>query len=207
MDIILKYFPDLTEQQKARFEKLYPFYRHWNSLINLISRNDIENLYERHVLYSLSIAKAINFQPLQTVLDVGTGGGFPGIPLAILFPQTKFLLVDSIGKKIKVVKELIHVLELKNVIAVQSRVEDLTNKYDVIISRAVATLPKFANLVKDKLSNSGTYTSNGLYYFKGGDISNEIKAFKNTTIYHLTDFFKEPFFETKLIIFIPPGRL
>lgn len=206
MDIILKYFPALTEIQKARINKLEPFYRHWNQQINLISRNDLDNLYEHHVLHSLAISKAIYFKPGQTVLDVGTGGGFPGIPLAILFPQVKFHLVDSIGKKIKVVRTLIQELELDNVFAEQIRAEELKKKYDVIVSRAVASLPDFVKLVKGKLKKSESGT-NGIYYLKGGDVSGEIKNFKSAVLFDIADFFHESFFETKLIIHLPSQNL
>lgn len=202
MDIILKYFPELTEIQKVRFRKLEPFYKHWNQQINLISRNDLENLYERHVLHSLAISKVINFQPGQTVLDVGTGGGFPGIPLAILFPQVKFHLVDSIGKKINVVRTLIQELELDNVFAEQIRAEELKKTYDVIVSRAVTSLPDFVELVKGKSKKSESGT-NGIYYLKGGDVSCEIESFESVEVFHIADYFHEPFFETKLIVHIP----
>jgi 16S rRNA (guanine527-N7)-methyltransferase len=206
MDIILKYFPELTEIQKVRIEKLEPFYKHWNQQINLISRNDLPNLYERHVLHSLAIAQVVNIQPGQTVLDVGTGGGFPGIPLAIFFPQVNFHLVDSIGKKIKVVRALINELELKNVFAEQIRAEEVKQKFDIIVSRAVSSLPDFTELVKTKLKKSKS-VANGIYYLKGGDVSGEIENFKNAVIYDIADFFHEPFFETKLIIHIPSHSL
>lgn len=202
MDIILKYFPELTEIQKVRIRKLEPFYRHWNQQINLISRNDLENLYERHVLHSLAISKVVNFQPGQTVLDVGTGGGFPGIPLAILFPQVNFHLVDSIGKKIKVVRELIQELGLDNAFAEQIRAEDLKKKFDIIVSRAVTSLPVFVELVKGKLKKTES-GANGIYYLKGGDVSAEIENFKSAVVFDIADFFHEPFFETKLIIHLP----
>jgi 16S rRNA (guanine527-N7)-methyltransferase len=203
MNIILKYFPALSEKQYSRFKKLEPFYTEWNQHINLISRNDLENLYERHVLHSLAIGKLINFAPKQSVLDVGTGGGFPGIPLAILFPQTKFHLVDSIGKKIKVVRTLVQELELDNVCAEQIRAENLNRKFDVIVSRAVTSLPEFTEMVKGKLKKSADFNGNGIYYLKGGDISKEIKQFKNALVCNVADFFHEPFFETKLIIHLP----
>lgn len=205
MDIILKYFPALTVIQKARFKKLEPFFRHWNQQINLISRNDLENLYERHVLHSLAISKVINFQPGQTVLDVGTGGGFPGIPLAILFPQVNFHLVDSIGKKIKVVRALIEELEMDNAFAEQIRAEKVKKKFDIIVSRAVASLPDFVELVKEKLKKSESRT-NGIYYLKGGDVSGEIETFKSAVVFDIADFFHEPFFETKLIIHLPSQK-
>lgn len=207
MDILLKYFPGLTELQISQFQKLEPFYREWNKNINLISRNDLDNLYERHVLHSLAIAKVINLQPDQVVLDVGTGGGFPGIPLAIFFPDTKFHLVDSIGKKIKVVNALIEELNLKNVLAEQARAENLHGKYDVIVSRAVTTLPSFVNLIDGKIIKNRDRKSNGIYYLKGGDVSAEIDPFKHVVIYDVADFFREPYFETKLIIHIPADSI
>jgi 16S rRNA (guanine527-N7)-methyltransferase len=206
MDIILKYFPELSEIQKVQIGKLEPFYKVWNQQINLISRNDLGNLYERHVLHSLAISKVINFQPGQTVLDVGTGGGFPGIPLAILFPQVSFHLVDSIGKKIKVVRALVQELGLDNTFAEQIRAEELKKKYDVIVSRAVTSLPVFAELVKRKLKKSQSKTE-GIYYLKGGDISGEIESFENIEVFHIANFFHEPFFETKLIIHLPSSSL
>ncbi len=207
MDILLKYFPRLSESQLSRFRKLEPFYREWNKQINLISRNDLDNLYERHVLHSLAIAKVITLQPAQHVLDVGTGGGFPGIPLAIFFPEVKFHLVDSIGKKIKVVNALIQELGLKNVTAEQKRAESLSNKFDVIVSRAVTTLPAFVNLTGNLILKSRLFRNNGIYYLKGGDVSEEIDHFKNIVIYNVADFFREPFFETKLVIHIPADSL
>lgn len=207
MDILLKYFPQLSESQLSRFHKLDPFYREWNKQINLISRNDLDNLYERHVLHSLSISKVITLQPEQSVLDVGTGGGFPGIPLAIFFPEVNFHLVDSIGKKIKVVNALIQELSLKNVTAEQKRAESLSNKYDVIVSRAVTTLPAFVNLTGNKILKSRQFKNNGIYYLKGGDVSEEIDPFKHVVIYDVADFFSEPFFETKLVIHIPADSL
>jgi 16S rRNA (guanine527-N7)-methyltransferase len=204
MEIILKYFPDLTENQILQFKKLDPFYRHWNQQINLISRNDLENIYERHVLHSLAIAKVLNPGTPVSILDVGTGGGFPGIPLAIAFPGVRFHLVDSIGKKIRVVRTLIDELELRNVSAEQTRVESMNKRFDMIVSRAVTNMKEFIPLIKNRLNPSkGLRSQNGIYYLKGGDVSNEMSTFKKYDIYKLSDFFQEPFFESKLLIHIP----
>lgn len=204
MEIILKYFPDLTENQILQFEKLEPFYRHWNQQINLISRNDLENLYERHVLHSLAIAKVLNVKASARILDVGTGGGFPGIPLAIILPDIKFHLVDSIGKKIRVVNTLIDELELRNTSAEQVRVENMNKSFDIIVSRAVTNLQEFARLVKNRLNPSREISSqNGIYYLKGGDVSSEMSAFKKSTIHKISNFFQEPYFESKILIHIP----
>lgn len=207
MDLILKYFPGLSEIQKTRFEKLEPFYRYWNQQINLVSRKDLENLYERHILHSLAIARVLKIQPYQTVLDVGTGGGFPGIPLAIFFPETKFHLVDSIGKKINVVSTLIREINLDNVCAEQIRVENLKQQYDIIVSRAVTSLPEFVKLAKGKIYKSKENSVNGIYYLKGGNIAQEINIFKEAKVYNLASIFNEPYFETKLLIFIPSRYL
>ncbi len=187
----------LSEQQQKQFDALESLYREWNEKINVISRKDIDNFYERHVLHSLSIALFTSFKAGARVLDVGTGGGFPGIPLAILFPQTKFHLIDSIGKKIRVVKEVASALGLHNVTAEQVRAENVIGRYDYIVSRAVTTLPEFYAWVKDKTNN--------IFYIKGGDVSSEIAALPKeikTTIYPISDYFKEEFFETKKVIHI-----
>lgn len=202
MEIILKYFNNLSEIQKERLESLFDIYSFWNSKVNLISRNDIENLYERHVLYSLLIAKVYQFKNEQTILDVGTGGGFPGIPLSILFPDSKFYLIDSINKKIKVVKELIKELNLKNVTAEQIRVEELKNKYNFIVSRAVTNFPDFINLTINRIISDKGQES-GIFYLKGGEFQDEIKGFrKNINIYNASNWFEEEFFETKKLIFL-----
>ena len=204
MDIILKYFPELSEIQKGQFKQLFPLYADWNSKINLISRKDFDHLYERHVLHSLSLAKIIQFKKGTTVMDAGTGGGFPGIPLAILFPDVKFHLVDSTGKKIKVVSEVTKVLELSNVIAERARVEEISGKYDFIISRAVTSLPAFTSWVYKLVSkHNQNNIPNGILYIKGGDIKDELEQLNHRTkIYPVKQYFEEPFFETKKVIHI-----
>lgn len=205
MDIILKYFPDLTDTQKEQFAKLFDLYSEWNEKINVISRKDIEELYERHVLHSLGIAKVISFAPGTKILDIGTGGGFPGIPLAILFPDVSFHLVDSIGKKIRVVGEVAKSLGLKNVKAEHARAETIHDKYDFVVSRAVTRLNNFCPWVKGKfLSESKNKLANGILYLKGGDLQEEIdEVNKQVVMYSLTDFFTEDFFETKYVLHIP----
>jgi 16S rRNA (guanine527-N7)-methyltransferase len=202
MDIIRKYFPDLTDQQQGHFALLGSLYEDWNSKINVISRKDIEQLYERHILHSLAIAKVIRFKPGTTVLDVGTGGGFPGIPLAIFFPETTFMLVDSIAKKIKVVNEVALALELQNVKAEHQRVEDVKEKFDFVVSRAVTAFPRFVEMVRTKVaSQNNNDLSNGILYLKGGDFEEEISPFrKQIKVYDLQNFFQEEFFETKRLI-------
>jgi 16S rRNA (guanine527-N7)-methyltransferase len=204
IDLLLKYFPDLTENQKKQFSKLKDLYKEWNSQINVISRKDIDELYSRHVLHSLGIAKVIQFKAGTSIMDVGTGGGFPGIPLAILFPDCNFYLVDTIGKKIKVVNAVAENLELKNVEGVQKRAEKVKYEFDFIISRAVTYLPKFNNWVKGKFSNkSFNDLPNGLLYLKGGDLTEEIKkAGKPHQSFELNKYFSEDFFETKKVIYI-----
>lgn len=205
MEIITKYFTGLSDRQLDQFGRLGSLYEEWNSKINVISRKDIEQLYERHILHSLAIAKIIQFKPGTTVLDVGTGGGFPGIPLAILFPETSFKLIDSIGKKIKVVTEVASALELENVDAEHIRVEDLKQKYDFVVSRAVTAFPRFVAMVRTKVANqSNNDLSNGILYLKGGDFEEEISPFgQSLTVYNLQDFFSEDFFETKRLIHLP----
>lgn len=202
MDIIRKYFTDLTDQQLSNFDRLGPLYEEWNSKINVISRKDIEQLYERHVLHSLTIAKIILFKPGTTVLDVGTGGGFPGIPLAILFPEVSFLLIDSIAKKIKVVTEVASALNLPNVKAEHQRVEDVKQKFDFVVSRAVTAFPRFVEMVQTKVSSQSKNTlPNGILYLKGGDFEDEISPFgKQIKVYDLQNYFQEEFFETKRLI-------
>jgi len=203
-NILLKYFPNITPQQQQQFEQLPELYNFWNNQINVISRKDIDQLYERHVLHSLGIAKVMQFLPGENVLDVGTGGGFPGIPLAILFPETQFFLVDSIGKKIKVVKEVASALGLQNVKAEHLRAEQVNEKFDFVVSRAVTRLKEFYPWVKGKFSNQSKNTlANGILYLKGGDLQEEI-AESGLTVqqFHLKDYFSEEFFETKQVIYV-----
>jgi 16S rRNA (guanine527-N7)-methyltransferase len=202
MEIILKYFPALNNIQQKQFESLLPLYAEWNSKINVISRKDIDQLYERHVLHSLSIAKIIDFKKGTQILDVGTGGGFPGIPLAIMFPEANFHLVDSIGKKIKVVDEVAAEIGLKNLSSEHSRAENVKGKFDFIVSRAVTRLPDFHQWVSGKVKpKSKNSLPNGILYLKGGDFSDEIKQIKTTSkVYELSEFFSEAFFETKKLI-------
>jgi 16S rRNA (guanine527-N7)-methyltransferase len=201
-DIIKKYFTDLTDQQLDHFGRLGPLYEEWNSKINVISRKDIEQLYERHVLHSLAIAKIIRFQPGTTILDVGTGGGFPGIPLAILFPEVSFLLVDSIAKKIKVVNEVAQALGLQNVQAEHRRVEEVNKRFDFVVSRAVTAFPRFVDMVSAKVAKeSHNDLTNGILYLKGGDFEEEVSPFgQRVKVYDLKDYFEEEFFETKRLI-------
>jgi 16S rRNA (guanine527-N7)-methyltransferase len=203
-DILIKYFPEITPRQHAQFALLQELYTLWNSQINVISRKDIDLLYERHVLHSLGIAKVMTFLPGENVLDVGTGGGFPGIPLAILFPETRFHLVDSIGKKIKVVNEVAAALELKNVRATHARAEEIKEQFDFVVSRAVTQLKDFYPWVKGKFSKqSNNKLPNGILYLKGGDLTQEIAdAGLAVQQYHLKDYFEEEFFETKQVIYV-----
>lgn len=203
-DFLLKYFPDLTAHQQDQFHQLQQLYSFWNEQINVISRKDIDLLYERHVLHSLGIAKVISFLPGENVLDVGTGGGFPGIPLAILFPETKFHLVDSIGKKIKVVKEISQTLGLQNLEATHARAEDIDGKFDFVVSRAVTQLKDFYPWVKDKFNKqSKNQLKNGILYLKGGDLTQEIaESGLKVKQFNLSDFFEEEFFETKKVIYV-----
>ena len=204
MDEILKYFPDLSEKQIEAFLKLKGLYFEWNEKINVISRKDIDELYVKHVLHSLAIAKVMKFKDGSEVLDVGTGGGFPGIPLAILFPEVNFHLVDSIQKKILVVSEVANALELKNVKAETQRVEKLKSKYDFIVSRAVTQMPKFVGWVRGKIKKENINPlPNGILYLKGGDLSEELKDFKTAEIYPISEFFSEDFFETKKVVYLP----
>ena len=203
MEIILKYFPNLSEIQKEQFSKLQGLYEQWNVHINLISRKDIENLYLKHVLHSLSIAKVIDFADGTKILDVGTGGGFPGIPLAILFPNVEFLLVDSIGKKIKVVKEIADKIGIKNLKAEHKRAEQVMGKFDFVVSRAVTKMKVFQQWVRKKISSKRkNILNNGILYLKGGDLSYELKGIKNANIYEISKYFEEDFFETKKIVYI-----
>ncbi len=202
MDIITKYFTGLSSQQLEQFGRLGALYSEWNAKINVISRKDIEQLYERHVLHSLAIAKVIQFVPGTTILDVGTGGGFPGIPLAIMFPETSFMPIDSIGKKIKVVSEVASALGLQNVNARHIRVEEVKQKFDFVISRAVTAFPRFVALVRNRISDQNKNTlANGILYLKGGDFEEETAQFeKLIEVYALQNFFQEDFFETKKLI-------
>ncbi|MCK5730287.1 MAG: 16S rRNA (guanine(527)-N(7))-methyltransferase RsmG [Draconibacterium sp.] len=205
MQIIQQYFPDLSPKQIELFKQLQPLYAEWNAQINVISRKDFSEFYERHVLHSLSIAKFIRFTPGSKVLDVGTGGGFPGIPLAILFPKVQFHLVDSIGKKIKVVNEISNSLRLMNVKAEQVRAEQLKDKYDFVVSRAVTRLPEFIKWIQKNISKKHKNAlPNGILYLKGGDLTEEITLFKNSIfIQNLSEYFDEEFFETKKIVHLP----
>jgi 16S rRNA (guanine527-N7)-methyltransferase len=203
-DIIFQYFPDLTPYQKQQYEQLPALYNYWNSQINVISRKDIDLLPERHVLHSLGIAKVIQFLPGEQVLDVGTGGGFPGIPLAILFPETQFFLADSIGKKIKVVNEVAKAIGLRNVKADHIRAEQVPGKFDFVVSRAVTQLKDFYPWVKNKFnSQSKNKLPNGILYLKGGDLQQEIVESKlSVQQFYLKDYFSEEFFETKQVIYV-----
>lgn len=205
MDIILKYFPNLTERQRQQFAALLPLYEEWNAQINVISRKDMEHFYEHHVLHSLAIAKVMPFAPMTEVLDVGTGGGFPGVPLAILFPDARFTLIDSIGKKIKVVSDVISRLDLSNTKAMQIRAEELDGEYDFVVSRAVTTLGEFVPWVKNKISKSQYNTlHNGILYLKGGDLKNELFPFRHKVqTWDISQWFSEEFFETKKVIYLP----
>lgn len=203
--LIKKYFPEITEEQEAQFDQLLPLYNEWNEKINVVSRKDIENLMLHHVLHSLAIAKFLPFRPGTEVLDVGTGGGFPGIPLAILFPETQFLLVDSIGKKIKVVEGVAEALGLSNVQAKHMRAEDVDQDFEFIISRAVTRLTPFYFWVKNKISPNHFHTQrNGLLLLKGGELTEEIAELgKKAKVTDLTSYFKEDFFETKKLVYVP----
>ncbi|TCO07655.1 16S rRNA (guanine(527)-N(7))-methyltransferase RsmG [Natronoflexus pectinivorans] len=199
---VYQYFSILTDAQKEKFDQLKSLYDDWNSKINVISRKDMDEFYEHHVLHSLAIAKFISFSPGSQIIDIGTGGGFPGIPLSIMFPDCKFVLVDSIGKKIKVVNEVIKSLGLINAEGLQSRSEQHSGKYDFIVSRAVTTLPDFVKLTKHLISqNQKNAISNGILYLKGGEIHSEVKPFgKRASVINLNQYFKESFFETKKLV-------
>ncbi|QLG44347.1 16S rRNA (guanine(527)-N(7))-methyltransferase RsmG [Costertonia aggregata] len=204
VDLIFKYFPDLTEIQKEQFQQLEELYKDWNLKINVVSRKDIDELYLRHVLHSLGIAKIQQFKPNTSVLDVGTGGGFPGVPLAILFPRTQFTLVDSIGKKIKVVTEVVEGLGLTNVIAINGRVETVEQQFDFIVSRAVAVMPTFVRWIKGKIKKESIHERrNGILYLKGGDLTEELADYSTVQTFDLTDYFEESFFETKKVVYLP----
>lgn len=204
LDLIKKYFPDLTELQLERFHKLQELYKDWNKKINVVSRKDIDELYLRHVLHSLGIGKVQEFQEDANILDVGTGGGFPGIPLAILFPKTRFHLVDSIGKKIKVVEEVVAGLNLDNVRTTQSRVEQIEGEYDFIVSRAVAAMPTFVHWTKGKIAKISRHElKNGIFYLKGGDLTEELKDYPKARLFDLSEIFEEDFFQTKKVVHLP----
>ncbi len=204
MEEILKQFPDLSENQILQFQKLQGLYEDWNAKINVISRKDIDELYTRHVLHSLGIAKIIEFRPGSKIMDVGTGGGFPGIPLAILFPEVDFYLIDVIAKKIKVVNEVAAGLGLKNVKAEQKRAELVKQEFDFIVSRAVTNMPDFVKWVDDKVAKKQNHElANGILYLKGGDLTEELKDFPKATQYNLSDFFSDEFFETKKVVHLP----
>ena len=204
MEIILKYFPDLTEEQRRQFAALYDLYIDWNAKINVISRKDIENLYEHHVLHSLGIAKIINFRPGTSIMDLGTGGGFPGIPLAILFPEVKFHLVDSIGKKVRVATEVANAIGLKNVTFRHARAEEEKQLFDFVVSRAVMPLGDLIKIIKKNISpRQQNALPNGLICLKGGELENEEMPFKNkTTLHSLSEDFEEEFFQTKKVVYV-----
>ncbi|MSP85139.1 MAG: 16S rRNA (guanine(527)-N(7))-methyltransferase RsmG [Flavobacteriaceae bacterium] len=204
MEFILKYFPDLTEVQINQFQQLEALYQDWNSKINLISRKDIDELYIKHVLHSLAIGKIQKFEPGTYVLDVGTGGGFPGIPLAILFPETRFYLIDVILKKINVVKAVVEVLGLKNVKAEQMLAKNVKGDFDFIVSRAVTNMPDFVSWIKDKIKKQQKHElKNGVLYLKGGDLTEELVAFPIAREFNIADFFEGEFFTTKKVVHLP----
>jgi 16S rRNA (guanine527-N7)-methyltransferase len=203
-DSILRYFPLLSEDQRAKLSKLKVIYDRWNNKINVISRKDMDNFFVHHVLHSLSIAKVINFLPGTRILDVGTGGGFPGIPLAIIFPDSEFTLLDSIEKKIKVVKAVSDELGLKNIIPERKRIEEEFEKFHFVVSRAVTRFPEFVNLTAKNISRSGNNSlDNGILYLKGGDLSDELALYKNKLkVWDIKNFFDESFFDTKVIVYL-----
>lgn len=204
VDIILKYFPELTETQISQFTQLESLYKEWNAQINVVSRKDIDELYIKHVLHSLGIAKVQSFKAGSRILDVGTGGGFPGIPLAILFPETEFLLVDSIGKKIKVVNGIAEGIGLTNLKAEHMRAEKVKGEFDFIVSRAVTAMPDFVKWIKTKSAKKSNHElKNGILYLKGGDLAEELKDFPNCTLFDLPNYFKEDFFKTKKVVHLP----
>jgi 16S rRNA (guanine527-N7)-methyltransferase len=204
MELILKYFPDLTENQINQFEALEDLYKDWNAKINVVSRKDIDELYLRHVLHSLGIGKVIQFADNSSILDVGTGGGFPGVPLAILFPNCKFHLVDSINKKLKVINAVCEAIELTNVKTTHSRVEAIDETFDFIVSRAVTAMPEFTKWVKGKIAKKQqNELKNGILYLKGGDLTEELKQYTNVRAFLLSDYFEDSFFATKKVIYLP----
>tara|TARA_Y100000815_G_scaffold116476_1_gene105090 strand:+ start:341 stop:967 length:627 start_codon:yes stop_codon:yes gene_type:complete len=204
MELVLKYFPDLTDTQINQFKMLEDLYKDWNSKINVVSRKDIDELYLRHVLHSLGIAKVMRFTDGSSILDVGTGGGFPGVPLAIMFPNCKFHLVDSINKKLKVINAVADSIGLDNVKTTHSRVEAIDETYDFIVSRAVTAMPEFTKWVKGKIAKKQQNEfKNGILYLKGGDLTEELQQYTNVKAYLLSDYFEEDFFETKKVIYLP----
>lgn len=205
MEQILKYFPNLTEEQQKQLSALYELYADWNSKINVISRKDIGNLYEHHVLHSLGIAKVINFRPGSEVMDLGTGGGFPGIPLAIFFPDTQFKLVDSIGKKLKVAAGVAQSIGLKNVSVCHERAEEEKGRFDFVVSRAVMPLPDLMKIIGKNIRKEQQHAlPNGLICLKGGELQQEVQPFKHKAmLWNLSEFFEEEFFETKKIVYVP----
>ena len=204
MELLLSYFPHLTETQINQFQKLQDLYEDWNAKINVISRKDIDELYTRHVIHSLGIAKILEFKPGSKIMDVGTGGGFPGIPLAIMYPEVDFYLIDIIAKKIKVVNEVATALGLTNVKAEQKRAELVKEEFDFIVSRAVTNMPDFVEWVKGTIKKQSKHElDNGILYLKGGDLTEELASFPKATQYNLSDFFKEEFFETKKMVHLP----
>ena len=204
MELILKYFPNLTEIQINQFEALESLYKDWNTKINVVSRKDIDELYLRHVLHSLGIAKVMSFADNSSILDVGTGGGFPGVPLAILFPNCKFHLVDSINKKLKVINGVSEALDLQNIKTSHSRGEAIDDTYDFIVSRAVTAMPEFTKWVKGKIAKRQINSiKNGILYLKGGDLKDELKQYTTVKIFPLTDYFEDDFFETKKVVYLP----
>ncbi|MDF0715599.1 16S rRNA (guanine(527)-N(7))-methyltransferase RsmG [Muricauda sp. 334s03] len=203
-ELIFKYFTTLNDEQKAQFIKLETLYQDWNQKINVVSRKDIDELYLRHVLHSLGIARIQVFNEGSEILDVGTGGGFPGIPLAILFPNVKFTLVDAIGKKIKVVNEVVEGLGLTNVKTYHSRVEEIPGQFDFIVSRAVAAMPTFVHWTKGKIKKESAHQrKNGILYLKGGDLTEELKGYETVQVFDLNEYFEEEFFETKKVVYLP----
>jgi 16S rRNA (guanine527-N7)-methyltransferase len=204
MELIQKYFSSLSDTQKEQFSKLFDLYSDWNAKINVVSRKDIDELYLRHVLHSLGIAKVLQFKDGTNIMDVGTGGGFPGIPLAILYPECHFHLVDSVNKKLKVINAVAEDLGLTNIKTSHKRAEDIDERFDFIVSRAVTAMPSFVGWVKNKVNKkSKNELKNGILYLKGGDLTEELKDFPKATIYNLTDFFEEDFFETKKLVHLP----
>ena len=204
MNLIRKYFPELTQQQVSRFEGLGELFYSWNKKINVISRKDIAHLYERHILHSLAIAKSFSFSPGSKILDVGTGGGFPGIPLAIYFPYCSFTLIDSVGKKLMVVRSICNTLELINIRIIQVRAEHFNEKFNFVVARAVTELEEFIKwVIKNIDDKSGPGLHNGLIYLKGGDLQEELRAVKSAQVTEISRFFEEDFFKTKKIIYVP----
>ena len=208
VELIFKHFPDLTENQKKQFSQLNDMYRFWNEQINVISRKDLDHFYERHVLHSLAIAKVQNFKTGTRILDIGTGGGFPGVPLAILFPDCEFVLVDSIGKKIKVINEVCNALQIKNITTYHARAENIKEQFDFIVSRAVTAMPAFLKWVKGKFSPiNNNKLRNGILYLKGGDLTEEMKPIQQKIKYnYISKYFNYEFFETKKVVYIDMNK-